>query len=59
MKGVDGYTVFHRKYWPVVRRLPNPPAWMIPRLKALGYPPGHVWAACHKYLDGLRARWRL
>lgn len=59
MKGVDGYTVFHRRYWPVAQRLPNPPPWMMPRLKALGCPPAHVWSSCHRYLDGLRTRWGL
>ncbi|MGE5507319.1 MAG: hypothetical protein ACM3RP_02360 [Chitinophagales bacterium] len=50
---VRGYQVFDRRYWPVLRQVPNPPNHMIPRLRALGPAPPSVWARAHRYLDKL------
>lgn len=56
---MHGYHIFHRRYWPVLQRLPDPPPRLIPRLRSLGYPPREVWVCAYRYLDRLRARWRL
>lgn len=56
---MDGYRTFHSRYWPVLRRLPDPPATILPRLRTLGKPPGYVWRKAYLYLDQLRGRWRM